>query len=214
MDFSRKRTDDPRPDYFALGAAAATAGLHLFLRGTAAAPVYIIFACVFWLAFVLWRGRSRPGTLRRWGFRADNLREASRTPLLLLVVSAAVFAGVGIARGTFSLPVQLPALLLLYPVWGVVQQFLVLGIVVGNLARIPLFDRHRFILVALGSAIFGAVHFPSPLLVAGTTVLAFLYVPLYLRHRNLWPLGFVHGWVGSLFYLWVLGINPWVETFG
>lgn len=136
----RGTKDDPRPDYFALGAAAVTAGLHLLLTGTAAAPFYIVLACVFWLAFVLWRAHRHPGTLLRWGFRTDNLHEASRTPLLLFAVSAAVFASVGVARGSFSLPVQLPALLLLYPVWGVVQQFLVMGIVVGNLERVPFFD--------------------------------------------------------------------------
>lgn len=208
-----KRGNDPHRDYFALGAAAVTAGLHILLKGTAAAPFYIIFACAFWLAFVLWHARRRPDALRRWGFRADNLCEASRTPLILFVVSAAVFASIGVAQGTFSVPVQLPALLLLYPVWGVAQQFLVMGIVVGNLESIAGFDRHRFVLIAFGSAIFGAVHLPSFPLVIGTTALAALYVPLYLRYRNLWPLGVVHGWIGSLFYLWVLGVNPWMETF-
>lgn len=64
-----KRGNDP-PDYLALGAAAVTAGLHIFLRDTAAAPFYIVFACAFWLAFVLWHARRRPAVLRRWGFRA------------------------------------------------------------------------------------------------------------------------------------------------
>jgi hypothetical protein len=44
--------------------------------------------------------------------------------------------------------------------------------------------------------------------------LGLVYIPLYLRYRNLWPLGFYHGWLGTLFYLWVLGRDPWVETFG
>lgn len=28
------------------------------------------------------------------------------------------------------------------------------------------------------------------------------------------PLGVAHGWIGTGFYLWVLGRDPWLELFG
>jgi membrane protease YdiL (CAAX protease family) len=55
---------------------------------------------------------------------------------------------------------------------------------------------------------------PEIPLMLTTFGLGLVYIPLYLRYRNLWPLGLYHGWLGTLFYLWVLGRDPWVETFG
>jgi hypothetical protein len=45
-------------------------------------------------------------------------------------------------------------------------------------------------------------------------MLALLYVPHFLRYRNVLPLGLVHGWLGSLFNLWALNKDPWLRTFG
>jgi hypothetical protein len=35
-----------------------------------------------------------------------------------------------------------------------------------------------------------------------------VYVALFQRWPNLWPLAVCHGWLGSLFYPWVLDLNP------
>ena len=32
---------------------------------------------------------------------------------------------------------------------------------------------------------------------------------MFLRWRNLWPLGVVHGWLAIPMYFWVAGIDPW-----
>ena len=105
-------------------------------------------------------------------------------------------------------------LLLLYPLWGTIQQFLELGVVVGNLEKVGGLGSNTPLLIQTGAFLFGAVHVPDLMLTAGTTVLAFVYVPLFLRHRNVWPLGIVHGWLGALFYLWALNHDPWLRTFG
>ncbi len=202
------------PDYFSLLAALATAALHLVLNSDGSNAYFIVGACLFWIGFVVFRWRRSPSMLREWGFRTDNLRAASEVPFLFFVASGVALAAYAIARGTFTVPLHLPLLMLLYPIWGVIQQFLVLGVVVSNLEKLPFFRDRRVALVVLGAAVFGGVHYPHPLLMGGTTLLALLYVPLYLRDRNLWPLGGVHGWVGSLFYLWALGIDPWVQNFG
>lgn len=53
------------------------------------------------------------------------------------------------------------------------------------------------------------MHLPSWKLAAGTFGLGLAYTPLYLHHRNLWPLGLYHGWLGVFYYFWVLERNPW-----
>lgn len=203
-----------KPDVVALGAAAGTAVAHLVTVGTPFHAWFIIGVCLFWIGFVVFRWRQDPTILRTWGFRSDNLRQASVVPGVFFVGSATVLAAYALWAGQFTLPPHLVVLFLLYPIWGVIQQFLVLGVVVGNLEKLPVLGSRPLLLVALGATIFGLVHAPQWMLVAGTTGLALLYVPLYLRHRNLWPLGVVHGWVGSLFYLWALGQDPWITTFG
>jgi hypothetical protein len=51
--------------------------------------------------------------------------------------------------------------------------------------------------------------------VAGATIaLEAVFVLLYFRERNLIPLAVVHGWLGAFFYLWVLNVDLWRETFG
>lgn len=203
-----------KPDYFALLAALVTAVLHLAPKPEGTHVYFIVGACLFWIGFVFLRWRADRNVLRRWGFRFDNLQEASRIPLAFFTLCAVGFGIVGLVNETFAVPPHLALLLLLYPLWGIVQQFLVLGIVVGNLENVPQLAERRPLLVVLGAAVFGAVHAPEWLLVGGTTTLALLYVPLFLSHRNVLPLGVVHGWVGSLFYLWILGVDPWVESFG
>jgi hypothetical protein len=158
-----------------------------------------------------WRDR---GAFRRWGFRTDNLRRAVPISAVLFVLIAAGLAGYGRLHGTLRWPSHLGLLLLLYPLWGVIQQFLVLGVVLSNLERLPVLHHRRALLMLLVAGLFGLVHADTPLVAAGVFFLELVLMPLYLVYRNLWPLGVLHGWLGGLFYLWVLGRDLWAENFG
>jgi hypothetical protein len=203
-----------RPDWIALAGVAVTIALHFVLQSGGPNPWFIGGACLFWAGFVAIRARQQPGAFRAWGFRADNLARASLLPALLFAVIAAGFAAYGLWRGHFRFPLHALPLFLLYPVWGVIQQFLALGIVVTNLERIDALRGRPALIVLIGALIFGAVHADDPRLAAGTFALELVVIPLYLRDRNLWPLGMLHGWVGGLFYLWVLNRDLWAENFG
>ena len=50
-------------------------------------------------------------------------------------------------------------------------------------------------------------------LVAATGLLGAVFALIYMRWRNLWPLGLYHGWLGVFYYYWILGRDPWAETF-
>jgi hypothetical protein len=207
--------DNPasRPDWLALGGVAITIGLHLLLQSGGPNTVFIVAACVFWIGFVVVRAVRDRRMLRAWGFRADNLAQASIVPAILLFIAVAVFALYAHVQGTLTWPPHLPLLLLLYPVWGLVQQFLALAIVVSNLARIPALTRQPLATTLIGAIIFGLVHAHDTWMALATFLLEVIVIPLYLRHRNVWPLGVLHGWIGGLFYLWVMGRDPWAENF-
>jgi hypothetical protein len=44
--------------------------------------------------------------------------------------------------------------------------------------------------------------------------LGLAFTQIYLRWRNLWPLGIYHAWLGVFAYFWVLHRDPWLEVFG
>ncbi len=203
-----------KADLFALAGAAVTGTIHLLTGQQGANKYFVVGASLFWITFVIIRARQDRTILRTWGFKLDNLRESARLPLLFFSVSAATLAAYALVKGHFSFPLHTVLLLLFYPFWGVIQQFLVLGIVVGNLQKLEGIGSNRLLLIITGAIVFSSVHIPDFRLTAGTLMLALLYVPHFLRYRNVLPLGLVHGWLGSLFNPWALNKDPWLRTFG
>lgn len=115
---------------------------------------------------------------------------------------------IGAARGTLVLDAHLLPLLVLYPLWGLVQQVLVLGLLVHNALAL---GAPRPAAVALAAAGFAAVHAPDWTLCAATALLGLINAVLFFRYRNVWPLALLHGWLGALFYRWVLARDVWAE---
>jgi hypothetical protein len=209
------RTDyDTAPDWLALLAAAATAAVH-FAVGTRrpGSFLFIASACLFWAVFITVRARQNKNALRAWGFRVDNLAQAVTLPAVVFALAATGFAAYAWRCGTFRWPSHWLLLFLVYPVWGVIQQFLMLGVVVSNLERIRGLGHYKALIVLPAAALFGLLHVYDARLVMATFLLELVIIPLYMRQRNLWPLGALHGWLGALFYLWVLDRDLLAEVF-
>ena len=174
-----------QPDRLALVGAAVTGVLSLIpVPVWPWGAVFIAGACLFWAAFIIVRARQDRGVFRRWGFRADNLLEASVLPAAVLVAGAGCLAALGCLRGTFRFPAHALLLFLVYPVWGVIQQFLMLGVVASNLERIDVLGRRKMLLVLIVALIFGLLHINREFnlrLVVATFLLELLIVPLYSR---------------------------------
>jgi hypothetical protein len=189
------------------------AGKFIFIDGLGAKLLFILGAILGWGTYVYWRHRRQPGILAYWGFRTDDFRKTFLQLLPLATAAVLLFAGVGYTTGKGILSWHLLPVLLLYPLWGVIQQFLVVGLVAGNLRDYEGWRLHPAAVTGSTAVLFSAVHWPARLLVAGTFVLAVVYVIVFLRHRNLWVLGLYHGWIGGFFYFFVLGRDPWQEVF-
>jgi len=140
-----------------------------------------------------------------------------RTFLELLPVGALcviVCILIGNYRGTNILNWHIVPLLLLYPFWGVVQQFIVVGLITKNLRDMERTQLSAWLIVLITALIFAVVHYPHNLLITGTFVLALVYAALSLKNRNLIVLGTFHGWLGAFFYCTILGRDAWQEVFG
>jgi len=68
--------------------------------------------------------------------------------------------------------------------------------------------------MATAGAFVLAVHVAHPSLVVATATMGAVYVYLFQTWRNLMPLAVCHGWLGSLFYPWVLHLNPMADIIG
>jgi CAAX prenyl protease-like protein len=194
-----------------IAAVILTGCAHLFFEGVLhAKAAFIALAAVGWIGYVVLRVRREPAVLRAWGFRLDGLAEAFVAPTLFAAAAAGSMAAFAEARGTLEWNPHLLPILLLYPLWGITQQFLVQALVARNLEpRLP-----RGPLVLLVAALFAVVHAPDLVLMGATFLLGLFFTPMYLRWGNLIPLGLYHGILGALVYFWVLGRDPWLEVFG
>jgi hypothetical protein len=201
------------PDWVALVGIAVSIVLHLILDAEKPCFPFIFGCCLFWTGYIVVRAGHDNHILREWGFRTDNLLSASRLPLLLLAVATVALVAYGAMWGTLRFPPHAFFLLLLYPLWGLIQQFLALGIVAGNLEKVPALRARHWLIALVTAGIFSLVHINDARVMAATFGLQLVLVPIYFRDRNVIPQGIVHGWLGALFYLWVLDVDLWEQTF-
>jgi uncharacterized protein len=172
-----------------MGAVALTGVGHLAFSEADASAVFIPIARAGWGGYVYHRSREDADFLRTAGFTSENLGPAFRDASILAAGSLALMAGIGAAQGLLTLDRDMVPALLLYPAWGLLQQFLVQGLVAGNLNNAPGWIGSPYFITPVTAAVFGSVHLPNWKLTAGTLALGLAYTPLYLKHGNLWPLG-------------------------
>ena len=80
-----------------------------------------------------------------------------------------------------------------YAIWALMQQFILNSFFFLNLEEL-LGDSQRALWGA--AALFCFAHLPNPVLMAGTLVVAVIFVSLFRRYRNLYPLGIAHALLG------------------
>ena len=172
---------------------------------------YVLSSCLLWLAYIIFRISQDANLPNAWGFRRGGFRQSLKVVLPLSLIALGAFVFIGITNHTLVLNWHIIPILALYPVWGVIQQFLIIGLIAGNLMHMRQWQIPKRIVMLTASVVFSVVHYPSIPLVAATFLLALFYSWLYLKYRNLWILGIFHGWLGGFFYFLVLGRDPWLE---
>jgi hypothetical protein len=208
--FNPLKTDRCR--YYEILAVLLTGALKFILMGLLDyRAFYICLITLFWIIHVYRRYRSDHAILKTWGFQKDNFRQS-----ILFLLPFVLFITAGIIVYGFlnhkTIPYgHLVPVLVLYPVWGLVQQFMVVGLLAGNLksqGKIPL-KNYQVILIT--SVLFSMVHYPSGFLMVFTFLMELVFIISYLKWRNLWSLGLYHGVLGGLLLFYVLGRDPWLE---
>ncbi len=173
--------------------------------------LYSIILFSFWGIYIYWRVGNNKTILKEWGFRFDTFQSVLRITLpfgLLCIVSCFI---VGYFLNTIHLHWHIIPITLLYPIFGTLQQFLIMALVAGNLQKQNIKAPYTILIT---SALFAILHYPEWWLILGTFVLAVFYTSIYLKKRNLYVLGLLHGILGAFFYYTVVNKDPFLEVFG
>lgn len=189
-------------------------GRFLFVEFLDLRFLYISSACIFWMVYIFLRKKEIPQILSYWGLTFDNFKKTFLELLPIAVILSVAFYFVGNKLGTNILNINIIPILLIYPIWGIIQQFIMIGIFARNLKDGDQINLPTAGVVLAAATLFAIVHFPFLILVAATFLLAIVYVSLYFRGRNLLVMGIYHGWIGALFFYTMMARDPFLEVFG
>ena len=176
--------------------------------------LFVVVSILLWSTYIFNRSKKQKGILKYWGFRTDNFKTVLKKVFPFGIISIIAFLNIGFIQGTINLTWHLIPILITYPIWGTIQQFLLISLVAGNLQDLKLKEIRSSVIILFSAMLFSIVHYPIGWLMIGTFILAIFYGYIYLRNRNLYVLGLFHGWLGGLFYYTVLNTDPFLQTFG
>lgn len=174
---------------------------------------YVAIAVAGWFGYVYYRHKQSPGILNYWGFRTDNLKRSILFLLPFAGISLVLFVLIGYLQNSLNLSWHILPIMISYPLWGTIQQFLIMSLVAGNLHAMKSWRIPKGLTIVITALLFSVVHYPDAWLMAGTFVLALFYGFVFLKLRNIYSLGIFHGWLGAIFYYTVVGTDPFAEVF-
>ncbi len=212
--FSKEKLISDRRRILEILAVALTAiGKFIFMDYLDFRFSYVVFAISIWTLYVFNRYKKEKNILKYWGFRTDNFKKVCKLMLPFGLVSIIIFLALGYSQKTINVTWHILPLLITYPIWGAIQQFLTISLIAGNLKDMKSLSLNKFLIVLITAILFSLVHYPSVWLMIGTFVLALFYGVLYLKEKNVFAMGVFHGWLGALFYYTVVNRDPFEEVF-
>ena len=172
---------------------------------------YIAAACIFWSVYIYQRYRGNRQILQQWGFRKNHFKQTFLFLLPFALVMVAAIIWYGIFYNAIFLNWHVIPVFVFYPAWGIIQQFLMVALVAGNLQAIKAVNLSKSGIFLLTSLVFAWVHYPSLPLMVFTFFMEMVFLTAWFKWRNLWALGLYHGWVASLLLFFVLSRDLWNE---
>ncbi len=172
---------------------------------------YITAACLAWSLYIISRYRHDRNSLQRWGFRKENFKHSFLFILPFAILTIAIIFWYGLHFNKSFLNWHVIPVFFLYPLWGMIQQFMMTALIAGNLQALNSLDLGKYQVILITSLLFSMVHFPYLSLMIYAFLMEILFTYTYFKWRNLWSLGLFHGWVSSLLLFFVLGRDLWSE---
>ncbi|MGD2215104.1 MAG: CPBP family intramembrane metalloprotease [Gemmatimonadales bacterium] len=134
------------------------------------------------------------------GLRLDNLRQSARAVGIATLIGALAILAVGTLSGGPHFASPMLTAFLLYPFWGLVQQYLMQSF---TFRRLRQGTGHPGAAAALTGLLFASAHWPNWPLALVTLLGGYVWCRLFDRHPNLLALALSHGWLAVLLrYSW------------
>ncbi len=175
---------------------------------------FILIAGTFWIAYVTFRIYNKPAVLKDWGMGKVGFRQTFQVLSIPALVVTLGFIWFGISNSILIFNWHIIPAMILYPLWGTIQQLLIISLFGGNIYSLENTKLNKLSVIGLTSILFSIVHFPSIPLMVATFFLAIAYCFVFFRFRNILVLGLFHGWLACFFYFFTLGRDPWLEFVG
>ncbi len=214
LEFSEKRLISDKARMLEIVAVIFTAiGKFVFMDFLNWRLPFVVFAIVGWSLYALYRYKREKNILKYWGFRTDNFKSTVKLMMPFAVISIISFLVIGFSQNTINLTWHILPLLITYPIWGSIQQFITFALIAGNLNDLNKKKLNKLSIIFITAILFSIVHFPSKWLMIGTFLLALFYGYIYLKRKNIYAMGIFHGWLGAIFYYTVVNRDPFQEVF-
>lgn len=166
---------------------------------------FIPLVITAWTLFIWKFAKTDRNFFKNAGLGLLGFKATALLCLVFIIVSASLMFGyVKLQHYNIANPNMFIAMLL-YPIWGIVQQFIVMNFVLNDLQK---FKLNKFLIILVSALAFGLIHLPDVKLFAATFVAGLVFSAIYIKHQNLWPLGITHGLLASMLYYWVLNQDP------
>lgn len=161
--------------------------------------------------FIVWRQLTSGYSWPQLGVRTDGWLIGVEPVAFFIGFAVCIMAIIAVMHNRLRWTKNMTISALLYPLWGCAQQFLILSFI-----NVRLLDLHwPGALVAFITALaFMALHWGDKWLMPATFVLGLVFSGIFQLEPNLIALGFAHGWLGLLYYYWVMNKDPLAEKFG
>jgi hypothetical protein len=182
------------------GMIALYALLREYIAGRA---VFIIPASFLVIGYACLMIRTGSATLRECGIGWTNLRRATALTLSVSIPVAIAMLWLAKRQGGLTPPESFYIMLVAYPLWGLVQQFIFQSFLHTRLIRLGA-SPWSIIVVAVA---YGVVHLGSQKLAIFTFFGGIVMSAIFRVAPNIIPLGIAHGALGAILYHLVLGRN-------
>jgi len=200
---------------FELSGIIATAALKfIMMEWLNMVAFYIAGISLFWIGYIIYRYNKNHAVLKKWGFGKAGFNQTIKflLPFFIITVISSVIIGNNSASVTV-LNWRVIPVMLLYPLWGLFQQYIMLVLIADNLVELEKIELKKYQAVLITALLFSLVHYPSFPLMVFTFFMELLFLLAWFRWKNLLALGLTHGLIATFLLFYILKRDLWLELF-
>lgn len=156
---------------------------------------FILPLFVLLVIYVILESKYGDRNFKYFGVRTDNLLESTK---LNLIVLGPILLGLSVYAWIYGInnPLHFFYAILLYPIWGLIQQFIFQGMFLSACKKIGM----GYFSIILAAFVYCMVHHPSVFMMKMTAIGGLLFSFIFYFRPNIIPIGIFHGVFGAFLY--------------